>query len=362
MKIIVVAGARPNFIKIMPILAALKSKKLRYRLVHTGQHYDYRMSEVFFEDLNIPKPDIFLNVGSDSHARQTARIMIGFEKVLIKERPDLVLVVGDVNSTLACALTARKLHMTVAHVEAGLRSFDKRMPEEINRILTDQISDILFTPSLDGNKNLKREGVSCNKIYFVGNVMIDTLMKFKDEACARKTYLTLGLEKNNYALLTLHRPENVDCFTTLKPIIDAIMKLSFSIKVVFPVHPRTRKNLMQSKLFDRMEHSGIAMIEPLGYLDFLNLTMHARLVLTDSGGLQEETSVLGIPCLTLRDNTERPITITSGTNRVVGRNPQAIAREAKKILARKHSIKKTIKRWDGRAALRIASILKTLAR
>jgi len=357
-KILSVVGARPNFVKIMPIIQASRKVGLKNILVHTGQHYDYRMSAIFFKDLNIPKPDVYLGAGSDSHARQTAKIMTAFESVLLKEKPSLVLVVGDVNSTIACALTAVKLHIPVAHVEAGLRSFDMKMPEEVNRILTDRISDYLFTPSTDANKNLLNEGIKRNKIFLVGNIMIDTLLKFKSKAELRKTYARFGLENKKYVLLTMHRPENVDNKKYLVGIFAALKAISRKTPVVFPVHPRTGKNMSAFGLEKYIRNSKIALIKPIGYLDFLNLTIHARCVLTDSGGIQEETSVLKIPCLTLRENTERPITVWKGTNIVVGTDKDAIVCQVNKILEGKIKKPGEIELWDGNTAQRIIRIIK----
>ncbi|MDD5583463.1 MAG: UDP-N-acetylglucosamine 2-epimerase (non-hydrolyzing) [Candidatus Omnitrophica bacterium] len=358
MKIISVVGARPNFVKIMPIIQALKARGIQNLLVHTGQHYDYAMAGVFFKDLNIPRPDIYLNVGSDTHARQTAKIMVEFEAVLLRVKPNLVIAVGDVNSTLACALTAVKLHIPVAHVEAGLRSFDMKMPEEINRIVTDRISSCLFTPSSDANENLRKEGVASSKIFLVGNVMIDTLIRSKPKAGKLKTYKALGLVKGNYAFLTLHRPENVDDRKYLTDIVSSIKEISRFLPIVFPIHPRTKKNIKKFRLQGYLKNSNIRCIEPLGYLDCLNLLMYAKLVLTDSGGIQEETSVLDIPCLTLRENTERPITVAKGTNIVVGRDKETIIKAANRILKGTQKQKKDIAFWDGHAAGRIVDILK----
>ncbi|MDD5195569.1 MAG: UDP-N-acetylglucosamine 2-epimerase (non-hydrolyzing) [Candidatus Omnitrophica bacterium] len=357
MKIISVVGARPNFVKIMPLLEAFSKNNITSLLVHTGQHYDYHMSEAFFKDLDIPAPDVYLGIGSGTHAQQTAKIMIAFEKILLKEKPSLLVVVGDVNSTIACALTAVKLHIPVAHVEAGLRSFDNKMPEEINRLLTDRISDYLFTPSLDANENLEMEGISKEKFFFVGNVMIDTLNKFKPKAAKLKTYKALGLLKENYAILTLHRPENVDDKSYLSDILLSVKEISKHLPVVFPVHPRTGKNIKKFKLEGHLKNSKIQLIKPLGYLDFLNLLMHAKIVLTDSGGIQEETSALDVPCLTLRENTERPITVMKGTNIIVGRDKNRIIEEADKILKGKVKNSKPIQFWDGCSSKRIAKII-----
>ena len=366
MKIVSIVGARPNFMKIAPIIKAMRKRPhIHSILVNTGQHYDTSMAGRFFEDLDIPKPDVSLEVGSGSHALQTAEVMKRLEPVLERERPDLVLVVGDVNSTMAAALTAVKLKIRVAHVEAGLRSFDRDMPEEINRIVTDAVSDFLFVTEESGEKNLLKEGVARDKIFFVGNVMIDSL-----EASRRTWELstileTLHLRKSQYGVVTLHRPSNVDNMKTLEGLIGALCTVAEQCPLVFPVHPRTIGAL---KLLERFRDclsfgneiapsKGIRCMDPVGYLDFMALVANARIVLTDSGGIQEETTVLGIPCLTLRENTERPVTVTHGTNRVIGSSPSRIEREAAVILATpvKASIPPPL--WDGQAAERIVQIL-----
>jgi UDP-N-acetylglucosamine 2-epimerase (non-hydrolysing) len=350
-----VAGARPNFMKVAPLHRALQRwKAIRQVLVHTGQHYDARMSDIFFDDLGLPEPDVHLGVGSGSHAEQTARIMLSLEPVLVSQRPDLVSVVGDVNGTLAAALVAAKLGLRVAHVEAGLRSNDPRMPEELNRILVDRVSDLLFTPSGDADANLLAEGTPPARIHRVGNVMIDTLLAAKAEALRRPVLRQLGLEPDGFALCTLHRPSNVEVPATLAGILQALAAVAERLPVVFPAHPRTRAAL------DRLGQApgpGIRVLEPLGYLDFLGLTARARLVLTDSGGLQEETTALGVPCLTLRENTERPVTVTEGTNTVVGVDPQRIVVEAEVILATGGKRGRIPELWDGRAAERAAAVL-----
>ncbi len=353
LKIINIVGARPNFMKITPIMQEMRKfpGQINPILVHTEQHYDENMSKLFFRDLELPQPDIYLGVGSGTHAEQTAKIMIEFEKVLTKEQPDLVVVVGDVNSTIACALTAVKLHIPVAHVEAGLRSFDRNMPEEINRILTDAISDYLFTTEPDAEINLFAEGKKKEQIFFVGNVMIDTLLRNKTKADASTVLAGLKLKPREYALLTLHRPENVDNQAKLTNILTAIEEVARHIRVAFPIHPRTRKNLAIDSSI--LKNPNIISTEPLGYLDFLKLTSDAKLVLTDSGGIQEETTILGVPCLTLRNNTERPVTVTQGTNRVVGTNAQKIIEEVKKTLNETRIEGKIPKYWDGKAAQRI---------
>jgi len=388
MRIILVCGARPNFMKIAPLLRAIdkhnassKGNPIEPILVHTGQHYDYEMSQVFFQDLELPKPDVYLGVGSGTHAEQTGKVTIEFERVLLKEKPDLVVVVGDVNSTLAAALAAVKLHISAAHVEAGLRSYDRTMPEEINRLLTDQISDYLFTPSRDADENLKREGIPQEKIFFVGNVMVDSLFFNKARADQSQILAQLKLAKEGYALLTLHRPSNVDEKHNLMDIMSAITKISEWIPVVFPAHPRTQKKLREFNLDPHatviasptettphpslrarrrrawQSQSNVLITSPLSYLDFLKLEMYAKFVMTDSGGIQEETTMLNVPCLTLRDATEWPITITRGTNVLVGNRPQKIIEEASKILAFNSKSPSHIELWDGKAAERIVDVL-----
>ncbi len=362
MKVILVAGARPNFVKIAPLLRAMngfnetKRKFFEPILVHTGQHYDYEMSQVFFQDLELPEPDIYLGVGSGSHAKQTGRVMIEFEKILFKKKPDLIVVVGDVNSTLAAALATVKLHISIAHVESGLRSHDNAMPEEINRLLTDVISDYLFTPSLDANDNLKREGIAEEKVFFVGNIMIDSLLYSRQKIAEEPK---LGLKRGEYAVLTLHRPESVDDATMLRSFLQAADEVSKRITIVFPVHPRSKKNIAEFGFSHLLENGRIILTEPLGYLDFINLEMNAKFVMTDSGGIQEETTALNIPCLTLRNNTERPITITQGTNILVGNDSGAIITEASKILDGEGKRGNRPELWDGKTAKRIIEILAT---
>ena len=357
MKIINVVGARPNFMKIAPIMRAMKAyRKIKPLLVHTGQHYDANMSGAFFKDLELPKSDIHLEVGSGTHAEQTARVMERFEKVLFKEKPNLVLVVGDVNSTLACSLAASKLHIKVAHVEAGLRSFDRRMPEEINRVLTDQMSDLLFTTCKDADRNLAKEGIAQDKVFLVGDVMIDTLLRSMETVDQRPKTKDRRPRDGEYAVVTLHRPSNVDDKDTFERISMALNKISKSIPIIFPVHPRTRGQIKRFG-FEKYYNGQIKLLEPLGYLDFIKLYPKAKMVLTDSGGIQEETTVLDIPCLTIRENTERPITITQGTNILVGTDEEKIVKEAKKILRGERKRRKTIKYWDGRAAERIVRVL-----
>ncbi len=357
-RIFLVAGARPNFMKIAPIYNEMKkSKKLKPVIVHTGQHYDKNMSLIFFRELGLPKPHIYLGVGSGSHAVQTAKIMVEFEKVCLEGKPDMVLVVGDVNSTLACSVVASKLLIPIAHIEAGLRSFDRAMPEEINRIVTDSLSDYLFTTCRDANKNLEREGVKPNKIFFTGNVMIDSLKKFIVKAEKRKTFRRLSLKDGEYALLTLHRPSNVDDKATLEKILKTIAKISKKTKIIFPAHPRTKKQVEKYKLKKYLRGGNIEVIEPVGYLDALNLMKHSKFVLTDSGGMQEETTVLGVPCITMRENTERPITVTQGTSTLVGNNPVKITRVVNQILNGKYNKGKIPELWDGKSARRIVKII-----
>jgi UDP-N-acetylglucosamine 2-epimerase (non-hydrolysing) len=357
MRIISVVGARPNFMKIAPLVAeCARVPGISHLLVHTGQHYDPGMSEVFFRDLSIPAPDIDLGVGSASHAVQTAQIMIEFEKVCARESPDLVIVVGDVNSTMAATLVAAKLNIPVAHVEAGLRSFDRAMPEEINRVVTDQLADYLFTTSREADENLKREGVNPERIHFVGNVMIDTLLKHRERADGLNVASRLGIEGDAYALMTLHRPSNVDNRATLQDILTAVQDISTSLPVIFPIHPRTSQRIREFEL-DSMVHGKVQLTEPLGYLEFLNLMARARLVLTDSGGLQEETTILGVPCLTIRENTERPVTISEGSNELVGTDPDRIRAAAERILSGKWKTPRVPEFWDGKAAERIVAIL-----
>jgi UDP-N-acetylglucosamine 2-epimerase (non-hydrolysing) len=353
--IVHVVGARPNYMKIAPLMSALAGTPgIRQVLVNTGQHYDDAMSRGFIRDLQLPAPDRDLGVGSASHAVQTAKVMIGFETVCLEERPDLVVVVGDVNSTMAATLVAAKLLIPVAHVEAGLRSGDRTMPEEINRIVTDSLADILLTPSSDGDENLLREGVPASKIHLVGNIMIDTLMRHLPSATLERIADRVNVSDRAYALLTLHRPSNVDEPTILRGILAALETVSADMPIVFPVHPRTRERLQTfglNRLLDRL-----TMTEPLGYVDFLSLSSHARIVLTDSGGLQEESTALGIPCLTLRENTERPITVSHGTNRVVGVNPEAIRAGYRDAMAStEHARRPPL--WDGQTAPRIAAVL-----
>jgi UDP-N-acetylglucosamine 2-epimerase (non-hydrolysing) len=361
-KIISVVGARPNFMKVAPIHKAFQklvtrhSSLVTHKICHTGQHYDDKMSKIFFDELEMPKPDFYLGVGSGSHAEQTARVIIEFEKILLSEKPDLVIVVGDVNSTIACALTAVKLGIKVAHVEAGLRSFDRTMPEEINRILTDSISDYLFVTEKSGLENLKREGVSEDKMFFTGNVMIDSIVNFLSKVENSKILENLFLLPFNFLLVTLHRPSNVDSEKNLKNIINLLNSLSKKIKIIFPVHPRTRKNLESFGLLETL-NSNIILTEPLGYIDFIALVKNSSLVLTDSGGIQEETTYLGVPCVTLRATTERPVTVDIGTNYLVGEDTHAAEKVCRDILANQFKKGQIPEFWDGHAAERIANIL-----
>ena len=361
MKIINVAGARPNFIKTAPLMAEYeKFDNIESLLVHTGQHYDERMSGLFFKELAIPQPHINLGVGSGSHATQTAEIMKAFEPVAAEYKPDAVLVVGDVNSTIACSLVAAKLGVKVVHVEAGLRSFDRSMPEEINRVLTDSISDFLFCTEQSAVDNLMREGIGRDKIYLVGNVMVDSLLKNRSRAEKSNLLDRLDLNGEMFAVLTLHRPSNVDDPATLERILEALEVIQNDMPIIFPVHPRTRKNLSFCVCEKRMANlPNLRLIEPVGYLDFLKLMSSARLVLTDSGGIQEETTVLKIPCLTLREATERPITVEIGSNRVVGTNPAAIIESYQRIVngGWTAAAGRIPPLWDGHAAERIVKIL-----
>jgi len=361
LKVIIVAGARPDFMKVAPLVEAMKRRHTIFQpfFVHTGQHYDVTMSDAFFRDLQMPEPDIDLGVGSDSHARQTAAIMQAFEPVVLKQNPDWVVVVGDVNSTIACALVATKLDVKVAHVEAGLRSRDRSMPEEINRLLTDQIADLLLTPSQDADANLQAEGIPPARIRFVGNIMIDSLLSNLDRSRSCTVRSLLGLSNIDFAVLTLHRPSNVDEAVPFARILDALEKIGARLPIIFPVHPRTRRMIDELGLSSRIDRAqGLKLIEPVGYLDFLALLRDARLVLTDSGGIQEETTVLGIPCITLRENTERPITVDMGTNIVAGSDSKRIVEAALRALdAYKRPAPRDIPLWDGHTADRILDAL-----
>ena len=362
MKIVHVIGARPNFMKVAPIMRAMARYPDEFEqvLVHTGQHYDAQMSEVFLEELDIPQPSVNLGVGSGSHADQTARIMSAFEPVLLEQGPDWVFVVGDVNSTLACALTAAKMGIKVAHVEAGLRSFDRTMPEEYNRLLTDQMADLLFSPSRDADENLLREGVDEGQIHFVGNVMIDTLVRLLPRARG----LLDGAATERFVLVTLHRPTNVDEQDRLSEIVSALEEIAREVRVTFPIHPRTRSRLTAIGLGRLLDGDRrLRFIEPLGYLDFLALESRAALVVTDSGGVQEETTFLGVPCLTVRPNTERPVTVTQGTNRLVSSDREHLLKAMRESLADStgpSTGRKPPELWDGHAAERIVDIMRSL--
>lgn len=355
MTILYVAGARPNFMKVAPLMRAFAPVTgVRQVLVNTGQHYDESMARVFFRELGLPAPDFDLEVGSGSHAVQTARVMLAFEPVCLEQRPDLVIVVGDVNSTVAATLVAAKLGIPVAHVEAGLRSFDRTMPEELNRLVTDQLADLLLTPSADADENLLREGIPAARIHRVGNIMIDTLLAHLPHASMDRVAGRFDLREREYAVLTLHRPSNVDDTATLAGILDAVREVARRMPVVFPVHPRTRRMLDDPAMAARLD--GTRLSDPLGYLDFLALTSHARLVLTDSGGLQEETTALGIPCLTLRKNTERPVTVAEGTNQLVGTGPADILAGVDRALTdTRHPRRPAL--WDGQTARRIVDVV-----
>ena len=360
-KIVNICGARPNFMKIAPLMRAYRQHpSIQPLLVHTGQHYDERMSDLFFRQLEIPQPDLNLEVGSGSHAKQTAEIMTRFEQVALEHKPDWVLVVGDVNSTIACALVAAKLGIKIAHVEAGLRSFDRAMPEEINRVLTDAISDLLFVSEPSGVENLRKEGVADARVHFVGNVMIDTLKSQRAKAEQSTILNELGLAHGGYNVVTLHRPSNVDDPVVFGRILDAFVEIERDLPIVFPMHPRTRGNLTKLGFEARIQAmKNFRIIEPLGYLDFLKLTANAACVLTDSGGIQEETTILGVGCLTLRENTERPATVTHGTNQIVGTDTQTIIAAYRTARARKPGEGHVPEKWDGAAAERIAAILAT---
>jgi UDP-N-acetylglucosamine 2-epimerase (non-hydrolysing) len=358
--VILVAGARPNFMKIAPINREMRKRGIEQLLVHTGQHYDNNMSQVFFDDLGIPEPDIHMGVGSGSHAKQTAAIMVEFEKICIEYRPSLVVVVGDVNSTLACAIVASKMHIATAHVEAGLRSGDMAMPEEVNRLVTDAISDILLTPSRDADQNLLKEGRKEDDVYFVGNIMIDSLFETLGSVGESSILGDLDLESGEFGVLTMHRPSNVDDRQKLLGILGALREICKSVRLVFPVHPRTSNKIVEFQLMSEFEDiDNLTMIEPVGYLDFIALVSESKIVITDSGGIQEETTALGIPCITMRENTERPITVSQGTNRIVGTDPSSIISEVESSL-NKSSEKQTIPEyWDGKTAKRIVDVFET---
>ncbi len=353
--IVHVVGARPNFVKMAPVVTALERRGVfRQVIVHTGQHYDSRMSDDVLADLDFPEVDVFLGVGSGTHGVQTARVLSEFESVLLDVEPELVVVAGDVNSTLACALAASKLEIAVAHVEAGLRSFDWSMPEEVNRVLTDRLSDTLFTHSPEAADNLEAEGIGQGRVHFVGNTMIDSLRRCEKRAMALKAWQKVGVQERSYALVTLHRPSNVDDPTRLSAIVDGLVGLAAHSPVVFPIHPRTRARLAGDGGLERLETAGVACIEPVGYLEFLSLQAGAGAIVTDSGGVQEEASALGVSCFTFRPNTERPVTLTHGTNILLGDDPAEIA----EVRPANHPPTPcAIPLWDGRAAERVADVL-----
>jgi UDP-N-acetylglucosamine 2-epimerase (non-hydrolysing) len=363
MKIDLIAGARPNFMKIASIIDAIhvardENKDIEYRLIHTGQHYDKNMSENFFTQLAIPHPHLNLGAGGGTQSEQTAAIMIGYEKLLMKEKTDLCLVVGDVNSTMACSIVAQKLHVPVAHVEAGIRSGDWTMPEEINRLVTDAITNFFFTTTLDASDRLRKSGISDDKIYWVGNTMIDTLLKHRNRFQQPFLWTELGLQKNNYLVMTLHRPANVDEDDKLKVLIDEIIANSHGLPLIFPAHPRTAKILANLDI----SYENLHIIEPLGYLEFNYLVENARAVITDSGGITEETTVLGVPCITLRDNTERPETVTIGTNELIGTDPRSIKPTMEILFSGKWKKGGIPKLWDGKAGQRIVNTLVSLVK
>jgi UDP-N-acetylglucosamine 2-epimerase (non-hydrolysing) len=353
--VVQVVGARPNFVKMAPVIRALGVRpEVTQRVVHTGQHYDARMSDEMLSDLGFPEPDVFLGVGSGPHGAQTARVLEAFEALLLDERPDLVCVGGDVNSTLAVTLAAAKLGIPVAHVEAGLRSFDWTMPEEINRVLTDRMADLLFTHSPEAATNLSAEGIEAGRIRFVGNTMIDSLRRFEGRAAERTPWREAGVDRGEYVLVTLHRPSNVDEARQLRRVVAALVALAASVPVIFPVHPRTVERLRADGLMSILEDGGVRCLDPLGYLDFLGLEIGAGAIVTDSGGVQEEAAVLGVPCFTLRRNTERPVTITHGTNTLLGEDPARIADIRPSALEHRPAV---IEGWDGRAGKRVADVI-----
>ena len=358
-KILCVVGARPNFMKMAPLLTAFRRHPETFdaKLVHTGQHYDAVMSDVFFEQLGIPAPDIHLGVGPGSHAAQTARIMVAFEEIVTEQKPDLVLVVGDVNSTIAAAVVSAKAGIPLAHVEAGLRSFDRRMPEEINRIVTDSLASYLFVTEESGVDNLAHEGVDPTRIFMVGNVMIDTLDSLLPRIRERRMASELGLEPGGYGVVTLHRPSNVDDEPTLARLVGALQRIGSRLPIVFPAHPRTAERLARSGLDEKLASASVRVIAPLPYVEFISLVSESRLVLTDSGGIQEESTMLGVPCLTLRESTERPITISVGTNTLVGVDPEAAVAAVEAVLSAPRTELAFPPLWDGHAAERIADIL-----
>jgi UDP-N-acetylglucosamine 2-epimerase (non-hydrolysing) len=357
-KVHLIAAARPNFMKVAPLYHALKETDwAQPLLVHTGQHYDHNMSDAILHDLRVPEPDFHLGVGSGSHAEQTGGVMIAYEKICVEDRPDWIVVVGDVNSTAACAMVGAKLWIPVVHLEAGLRSGDRRMPEEINRLVTDAIADVLWTPSPDADENLMAEGVTADQIDLIGNIMIDSFEMLRDGIESANTASELGLAPGEYALVTLHRPSNVDAAETLEPIVDALLEAANSLPIVFVAHPRTISGLKKFSLQDKLAGSpNIKLLEPVPYIRFMSLVTGARVVITDSGGLQEETTYLGIPCLTLRENTERPITVTMGTNKLI--DAHSLAENLESILDGKWRKGKRPPLWDGKTAERAVAALK----
>lgn len=365
LKIDLIVGARPNFMKAAPLYHELKQypDEFSVRLVHTGQHYDEKMSKIFFDELKLPQPDVYLGVGSGTHAEQTGAVMIKYEKLLMEEPADLVLVVGDVNSTMACSLVAKKLHIQLGHIEAGLRSFDMDMPEEINRLVTDSIADYLFTTSRDADEHLTNEGHADQKIYFVGNLMIDSLHSYREEADCSKLLADLGITPGEYGLITLHRPSNVDEEDTLLDILGAFEEIQRQLPLIFPAHPRTQDRIHKLKEAGQIpEMPELHLIEPVGYTKFIALEQYAAVIITDSGGIQEESTVLGVPCLTVRKNTERPVTIWEGTNQLVDPEKGAILQAIQPILDGKDIPGSIPEYWDGKAAVRIRSVLSGIGR
>ncbi len=359
--IIVVAGARPNFMKIAPLYKELHRRGAAIKLLHTGQHYDEQMNSVFFRDLGLPEPDINLGVGSASHAVQTANVMVSFEEICQRIRPSYIIVVGDVNSTVACAMVAAKLWIPCGHVEAGLRSRDRRMPEEINRLITDAISTELYTPSPDADENLLAEGISKERIVRVGNIMIDSLLENLDRSKQSDILKRCGIEIGSYAAMTLNRPSNVDEEGVFVKIIEAMERIGECLPIVFPIHPRTKKQAERFELGERLQSiPNMVLLEPQGYLDFLCLLSNSKFVLTDSGGLQEETTAMGVPCLTMRENTERPITVTEGTNKIVGTDPDLIVQSAMEIIQGGGKKGKVPELWDGRTSIRIVDHIESI--
>jgi UDP-N-acetylglucosamine 2-epimerase (non-hydrolysing) len=358
MNILNVVGARPNFMKVAPLHRAMQSRGIASHIIHTGQHYNKKMSDIFFEQLELPRPDLYLGVGSGTHAEQTARVMTAFEPVVQQEQPDLVLVVGDVNSTVACSLVAAKCHVPVAHVEAGLRSGDRRMPEEINRLVTDRLADYLFVTEQSGLEHLRGEGAREEQIFFVGNIMIDTLVTLREKAQQTTIVDDLGLASGEYVLMTMHRPSNVDHRDGLTTLLETIEGIAAEHALVFPMHPRTRDRFVEFGLQARLEAvERLTLLEPLGYLEFLRLMEGAGAVVTDSGGIQEETTFLHVPCLTLRPNTERPVTIEEGTNELMELNARAVTERAEAVMREERSSGRVPQRWDGKAAERIVEVL-----